>query len=158
MSFIFHPNLTLVMIPFFTSLKMVCLDEIDNYVEIVLICCMVCTDLDCRKHNTEYPHTNVSICSERKKERGRHDGRWLVSSRCWRTAFAELFRISHGGSKKMRPATFKRTIKNGYYAPDFPEKIAKNCSLLFLLWSSVMLGKCTVQVFTFSWCVCGIAN
>jgi len=35
--------------PFFTSLQMVCLDEIDNYVEIVLISCMACTDLDCRK-------------------------------------------------------------------------------------------------------------
>jgi len=39
--------------------------------------------------------------------------------------------------------------KNGYYAPDFPEKIAKNCLPLSLLWSSVMLGKCTMQVFTF---------
>ena len=74
-SFIFHPNLILVMIPFFTSLQMVCLDEIDNYVEIVLISCMVCIDLDYRKHNTEYPRTNVSIFPERKKERGRHDGR-----------------------------------------------------------------------------------
>jgi len=48
--------------------------------------------------------------------------------------------------------------KNGYYAPDFPEKIAKNCSPLSLLWSSVILGKCTMQVFSFSWWVCGIAN
>ena len=40
--------------------------------------------------------------------------------------------------------------KNGYFAPDFPEKIAKNCLPLSLLWSSVMLGKCTMQVFTFS--------
>ena len=39
-SFIFHPNLILVMILFFTSLQIVCLDEIDNYVEIVLISCM----------------------------------------------------------------------------------------------------------------------
>jgi len=69
MSFIFHPNLILVMILFFTSFEMVCLDEIDNHVEIVLISCMVCTYLACRKHDTEYPRTNVSICSERKKER-----------------------------------------------------------------------------------------
>jgi len=75
MSFIFHPNLILVMILFFTSLQMVCLDENDNYVEIVLISCMVCTGLDCRKHDAGYPCTNVSIRSERKKERGRHDGR-----------------------------------------------------------------------------------
>jgi len=40
--------------------------------------------------------------------------------------------------------------KNGYYALDFPEKIAKNCLPLSLLWSSVVLGKCTMQVFTFS--------
>jgi len=66
MSFIFHLNLILVMILFFTSLQMACLDEIDNYVEIVLISCMVCTDLECRKHDTGYPRTNVSICSERK--------------------------------------------------------------------------------------------
>jgi len=63
------------MILFFTSSQMVCLAEIDNYVEIVLISCMAWNDLDCRKHNTGYPRTNVSICSERKKERGRHDGR-----------------------------------------------------------------------------------
>jgi len=69
MSFMFHPNLILVMILFFTSLQLVCLDEIDNYVEIVLTFCMVCTYLDCRKHDTECPRTNVSICSERKKER-----------------------------------------------------------------------------------------
>jgi len=68
MSYIFHTNLILVMILFFTSLQMVCLDEIDNYVEIVLISCMAWNDLDCRKHDTGYPHTNVSICSERKKE------------------------------------------------------------------------------------------
>jgi len=67
----------------------------------------------------------------------------------WRTTFAGMFRISDAGSKKMPPATFKRTTKNGYYVPDFPEKIAKNCLPLSLLWSSVMLGKCTMQVFTF---------
>ena len=55
MSFIFHPNLILVMILFFTSLQMVCLDEIDNFVEIVLITCMAWNDLDCRKHDTGYP-------------------------------------------------------------------------------------------------------
>jgi len=59
---------------------------------------------------------------------------------------------------KMRPATFKRTTKNGYHAPDFPEEIAKNCLRLSLLWSSVMQGKFTMQVFTFSWWVCGVAN
>jgi len=75
MSFIFHPNLVLGIILFFTNLQMVCLDEIDNYVEIVLISCMAWNDFDCRKHDTGYPRTNVSICSERKKERGRHDGR-----------------------------------------------------------------------------------
>jgi len=31
---------------------MVCLDEIDNYVEIVLISCMACTDPDCREQAT----------------------------------------------------------------------------------------------------------
>ena len=67
-------QLILIMTPFFTSLQMVCLDETDHYVEIVLISCMACTDLDCRKHDTGYPRTNVSIYSERK-ERGRHDGR-----------------------------------------------------------------------------------
>jgi len=54
---------------------MVCLDENEKYVEIVLISCMACTELDSRKHDTGYLRTNVSICSERKKERGRHDGR-----------------------------------------------------------------------------------
>ena len=39
--------------------------------------------------------------------------------------------------------------KNEYYSPDFPEKIAKNCLPFSLLWSSVMLGKCTMQVFIF---------
>ena len=158
MSFIFHPNLVLGIILFFTNLQMVCLDEIDNYVEIVLISCMAWNDLDCRKHDTGYPRTNVSICSERKKERGRHDGRWLVSSRYWKTAFAEIFQISHGGSKKMLRATFKRTAKKRILRPRFPEKIAKNCLPLSLLWSSVMLGKCTMQVFTFSLWVCGIVN
>ena len=154
----FHPKLILVMILFFTSLQMVCLDEIGNYAEIVSICCMACTDLDCRKYDTGYPRANVSICSKRKKEQGRHDGRWLVSSRYWRSAFAEIFRISHGGSTKCAQQPSNGPQKNGYYAPDFPEKIAKNCLPLSLLWPSVMPGKCTMQVFTFSWWVCGIAN
>jgi len=52
MSFIFHPNLIFVMILFFTGLEMVCLDEIDNYVEMVLISCVAWNDLDCRKQDT----------------------------------------------------------------------------------------------------------
>ena len=67
MSFIFHPNLIFVMILFFTSLQMVCLDEIDNYVEIVLISCMACTDLDGCKHDTGYPRTNVSVYVQRER-------------------------------------------------------------------------------------------
>jgi len=55
------------MILFFTSLQMVCLDEINNYVEILLISCMVCTYLVWRNHDTEYPRTNVSIRSEKKR-------------------------------------------------------------------------------------------
>jgi len=55
------------MILFFTSLQMVCVDEIDNYVEIVLISCMACTDLDCRKHDTGCPRTNVSIYVQRER-------------------------------------------------------------------------------------------
>jgi len=55
------------MILFFPSLQMVCLDEIDNYVENVLISCMACTDLDCRKHDTGYPRTNVSIYLQRER-------------------------------------------------------------------------------------------
>jgi len=134
MSFIFHPNLILVMILFLTSFQMVCLDEIDNYVEIVLISCMTWNNLSCRKHDTGYPRTNVCICSERK-ERGRHDGRWLVSSRCWRTAFAEIFQISHGGSKKMLPATFKRTTKKRILRPRFSRK---NCKELFTFFSAMV--------------------
>ena len=67
MSFIFHPNLIFVMILFFTSLQVVCLDEINNYVEIVLIACMACTDFDCRKHDTGYSRTNVSIYAQRER-------------------------------------------------------------------------------------------
>ena len=144
------------MILFFTSLQIVCLDEIDNYVEIVLISFMVCKDLDCRKHNTEYPRTNVSICSERKKERGRHDGRSLVSS--GGEPLQKFFEYHMEEAKRCAQQPSNGPQKNGYYAPDFPEKIAKNCSPLSLLWSSVILGKCTMQVFSFSWWVCGIAN
>ena len=140
----------LFMILFFTSLQMVCLDEIDNYVEIVLISCMAYTDLDCRKHDTGYPRTNVSICSERKKERGRHDRGWLVSSRYWRTALQKILKYHMEEAKKCSQQPSNGSQKNGYYAPDFPEKIAKNCLPLSLLWSRVMLGKCTMQVFTFS--------
>jgi len=60
--------------------------------------------------------------------------------------------------RKQNNAPSNLQKKNGYYAPDFPEKIAKNCLPWSLLWSSVMLGKCTMQVFTFSLWVCGIAN
>jgi len=52
---------------FFTSLQMVCSDEINNYVEIVLISCMACTDLNCHKHDTGYPRTNVSIYVQRER-------------------------------------------------------------------------------------------
>jgi len=64
------------MILFFTSLQMVCLDEIDNYVELVLISCMACTDLDCHEHDTGYPFADVSIYVQR--ERRSEDDMWKM--------------------------------------------------------------------------------
>jgi len=48
MSFIFFPNLILVMILFFNSLQMVCLDENDNCVEMVRV--------SCQAHNQKHPY------------------------------------------------------------------------------------------------------
>ena len=67
--------------PVFTSLRMVCLDENDNYVEIVLTSCMACTDLGCRKRDTGYPRTNVSrlyVQSERSEDNMMEDDRFLA--------------------------------------------------------------------------------
>ena len=54
-------------------------------------------------------------------------------------------------SKSLSEIHFKRTTKKRILRPRFSKKIAKNCLPLSLLWSSVMLGKCAMQVFTFSW-------
>ena len=137
---------------------MVCLDEIDNYVETVLISCMVCIDLGCRKHNTEYPRTNVSICSERKKERGRHVGRCLVSSRWWRTPLQKFFECHMEEAKRCAQQPSNGPQKNGYYAPDFPEKIAKNCLPLSLLWSSWVSVQCKFSHFVGGFAVLQIST
>ena len=145
--------------PFFTSLQMVCLDEIDNYVEIVSISCMACTDLHCRKHDTGYPRTNVSIYvqRERRSEDDMMEDDWFLPY-IGGQPLQKFFAYHMEEAKKCAQQPSNRPQKNGYYPPDFPEKIANNCSPLSLLWSSVMLGKCTMQVSTFSWWFCGIAN
>ena len=104
---------------------MVCLDEIDNYVEIVLISCMACTDLDCRKHDTGYPRTNVSIYvkRERRSEDGMMEDDWFLPY-IGGQPLQKFFEYHMEEGKKCAQQPSKGPQKNGYNAPDFPEKIA----------------------------------
>jgi len=92
---------------------------------------MACTDLDCCKHDTGYPHD------------------WFLPDHGGQP-LQKFFEHHTEEAEKCTQQPYNGP-KNGYYAPDFPEKIAKNCLTLSVLWTNVMLGKCTMEVFTFSW-------
>ena len=122
MSFIFHPNLIFVMILFFTSLQMVCVDEIDNYVEIVLISCMACTDLDCRKHDTGCPRTNVSIYVQRER---RSEDDMIGFFRILADSLSRNLSNITWRKQKNAPSNLQRDHKKRILRPRFSRKICK---------------------------------